>query len=267
MAPVIKWVGGKQRMVKHILPAIPGREWDAYHEPFLGGGSVLEAILQTGRCTPGRVFASDINPVLVALHRALKEDAAGFSERVHELLKDQSEARFYDVRREFNARRDPERFVYINKCGFNGLYRENASGACNVPYGHGQRVFFTTDNCVALGDLYRQYDVQFLEQSWDESLEAVGPRDFVYLDPPFAKLDAATFTAYNKGGFHDTASLLERACALAAQGTRLMLSNHDVPEVTDALGEGWTLERFGLRRSVSCNASKRAAVEILARSY
>ena len=253
-------------MVKNIVPSLPQGAWNAFHEPFLGGGSVLEAVLLSGKCTPGRVFASDINPTLVALFRALKDDAAGFADRVHELLKDRTEDRYYDIRREYNAHRDPERFIYINKLGYNGLYRENSRGECNTPFGHGQRVFFTTENCVALGELFRRYDVQFFEQTWQESLAAVSPGDFVYLDPPYAKLEVTTFTAYSKSGFNETTELLERANALSALGTRVMLSNHDVPEVTNAL-QNWKVERFGLCRTVSCKSTKRVATEVLARNY
>ena len=42
--PFLKWVGGKHKLLTHIINKIP-KEINSYHEIFLGGGSVLLAIL------------------------------------------------------------------------------------------------------------------------------------------------------------------------------------------------------------------------------
>lgn len=266
MAPIIKWVGGKQKLLSRILPIVP-HEFTNYYEPFLGGGAVLEAMLRSGKCTPGRVFASDLNPVLVALHQALKDDAQKLANEVAELLKDRSQERFYDIRKEYNVHRDPARFIYINKTGFNGLYRENKKGGCNVPWGHGQLVKFVPADYVALGDLYKHYDVQFECCGWEESLSNVVAGSFVYCDPPYVTLsETARFTSYTAAGFgtEDTKNLVE--CLVNLRGrASVLLSNHDAEVVTDAL-EGWTLERFGVKRTVSCRGAP-VAGEVLARSY
>jgi DNA adenine methylase len=266
MAPIVKWVGGKQKLLPRILPIVPDT-FTYYYEPFLGGGSVLEAMLRSGKCTPGQVFASDLNPVLVALHQALKDDAQKLADEVFELLKDQSEERFYEIRAEYNMHRDPARFIYINKTGFNGLYRENKKGGCNVPWGHGQRVRFVPADYVALGQLYRQYDVQFKCCAWDEALEDVQEGSFVYCDPPYVTLSAtAHFTSYTAVGFGaaNTAELIARLVALRERA-RVLLSNHDAEVVTAPL-EGWTFDKFGVNRTVSCKGVPIAG-EVLARSY
>jgi len=268
MAPVLKWVGGKQKLLPRIEQSIEGVQFDSYFEPFIGGGSVLEHMLKSGKCTPGKVHACDNNGVLVNLHQAIKDDPDTIIDEVARLLEDQSEQRFYEIRTEYNHQRDPARFVYINKTGFNGLYRENKSGACNVPFGHGQRVKFVAADYTNLSELYKRFDVQFKTCDWTECLEKVGTHDFVYADPPYAPLTAtANFTAYTKSGFgpDSTAALLTRAMELARSGTKVLLSNHDVPEVTDAL-TGFTFDRFTKCRSVSCKGSNKAA-EILARNW
>ena len=39
LSPVIKWAGGKEAELKHILPNVPDR-FERYFEPFVGGGAV-----------------------------------------------------------------------------------------------------------------------------------------------------------------------------------------------------------------------------------
>src|SRR3989304_10611666 len=62
--PFIKWVGGKTQIINEIIPHIPA-EMNNYREPFLGGGSVLLAVLslrKQGQITiKGSVYAYDIN--------------------------------------------------------------------------------------------------------------------------------------------------------------------------------------------------------------
>lgn len=51
MTPVLKWVGGKTQIMPKIISKIP-KTMNNFHEPFVGGGSVLLSVLslvQTGK--------------------------------------------------------------------------------------------------------------------------------------------------------------------------------------------------------------------------
>ena len=72
----------------------------------------------------------------------------------------------------------------------------------------------------------------------------VAPGDFVYFDSPYVPIsETANFTDYTKDGFsledHKRLAALYRK--LAAQGTNVMLSNHNVPLVHE-LYMGFTIE-------------------------
>ena len=325
--PVFSYVGGKQRMVKHIAPLLAARAAappdGAYVEPFLGGGSVLEAALRAGAARPGCVRASDCNATVVRVHRALKADDAGLHDeartrarragrsllvhpvevacvfwctQVMQLMADQSEQRYYEVRAwgarvgrpargrlgialaatqvrdEFNAHRDAARFIYLNRTCFNGVYRENARGEFNVPWGLGdarrpmaKRV--NADDFAAVGALYREFDVRFAACDWEQALAGARRGDVCYCDPPYVKLGAATFTTYVAQDFSaaDSLRLLDRLNELAAAGVHAVYSNHDTDVVRARLPpHAWSIQTFGVSRSVSQSATRAKAVEILA---
>lgn len=44
--PFLRWAGGKNWLVKSLFDLIGDLEFRAYHEPFLGGGSVFLRWLQ-----------------------------------------------------------------------------------------------------------------------------------------------------------------------------------------------------------------------------
>ena len=46
MKPFIKWVGGKTQIIDDVLSKFP-TEIINYHEPFVGGGSVLLCIIES----------------------------------------------------------------------------------------------------------------------------------------------------------------------------------------------------------------------------
>jgi DNA adenine methylase len=132
-APVLKWAGGKRQIVKQILDRLPGHI-DTYYEPFVGGGAVFFALYNERRFE--RAVIGDKNPELVNVYRALKEDVSGVIRALKKLKDQHSEEHYYQVRatipRSETAR--AARVLYLNKTGFNGLYRVNRSGQFNAVY-------------------------------------------------------------------------------------------------------------------------------------
>lgn len=121
---------------------------------------------------------------------------------VHELLLtwDVNEERYYSLRADTPEPRtvyEAARFLYLNRFGFNGLYRENLAGRFNVPYGRPKNTtiipleVLTSASAVLVG-------VTILERDFEESIEGAKEGDFVFLDPPYASpRHRSGFTDYN----------------------------------------------------------------------
>ena len=70
LQPVIKWPGGKEKELKHILPNIP--EFDRFFEPFVGGGSVFMAIRAR------EYYINDLSSELIALYNYIASSDKDF---------------------------------------------------------------------------------------------------------------------------------------------------------------------------------------------
>jgi DNA adenine methylase len=196
MRPVLKWVGGKTQILEQVLSEFPEHIND-YYEPFVGGASVLLAVIPRVK---GTVRASDINPHLIALYKQIQSNPEALIKQLRHLEKDTTEDTYYKRRAEFNTSPSPALFVYLNKVGFRGMYREGPYGF-NVPYGHYQKPpVCDAENIRNVSRLLKS--VEFTCESCDDVLGRCGPSDFVYVDPPYAPETATSFTQYTAESFN-----------------------------------------------------------------
>ena len=73
LEPIVKWSGSKRSQAEAIVARMP-REIDSYYEPFCGGCSVLNRLLQTTSINVKRYVASDLNADLIALWNEIKNN-------------------------------------------------------------------------------------------------------------------------------------------------------------------------------------------------
>ncbi len=161
--------------------------------------------------------------------------------------------------------------IYLNRTGYNGLFRVNSRGAFNVPAGRYESVrICDADNLRRLSAALSLPGVTIDVRLFEDALADVGAGDFVYLDPPYAPVSGtASFTSYTAGGFNlsQQTALQRLVVALAGRGASVLLSNSVAPEISRLYKEDADVQRAGLttrtvaaRRAINSRASSRGAV-------
>ena len=287
--PFLKWVGGKTQIIQHVIDKFPS-EMDNYHEPFVGGGAVLLALLslrKEGKITvKGKVYAYDINPILINLYKRVQSNPDGLHRKLTKYMEaydgvsgteiirnpksiddavTSKESYFYWVRGLFNKSRKntlecAAMFMYMNKTCFRGMYREGPNGY-NVPYGHYKK----TPGIISLTELREisrlLQDVVFCTQSYSKTLKSIDSGDFVYLDPPYAPENSNSFVGYVSDGFtldmHKELFDMTKKC-----GAKFLMSNAKTDLVLDAF-KGFTCTDIVARRAINSKNPESVATEIL----
>lgn len=261
--PFLKWAGNKFRILDKVKKRLPAGE--RLVEPFTGSGAVF---LNTDYDS---YLLCDSNPDLIALYCLLKEEGPAFIELAASLFaaKNNSPERYYALREEFNHCREPAHraalFIYLNRHGYNGLCRYNASGGFNVPFGRYKRPYFPAAEMLAFH--HKAQRARFVQQDFVATFKQARQGDVLYCDPPYVPLSpSANFTSYSAGGFNlaQQEQLAQLAQQLAARGVPVLISNHNTPYARRIYDDA-QLHRFFVQRYISCNGQARnRAGELLA---
>lgn len=274
----LKWVGGKAQLLPTILPLLPKHISGDYIEPFVGGGSVLLAVLalrDSGDLTiGGEVRASDANPHLIRFYQTLQNEKkrhAMHAAMVQLMTEHEAayadggpkgkEAHYYECRSAFNKEPTSALFLFLNKTCFRGVYREGPHGF-NVPYGH-YKTTPKTPTCKeldALGAILK--DVHFKCSDYTAQLTNIGNGDFVFMDPPYAPETSTSFVGYMRGGF-DHARLFKAVHALKVQW---LMCNANVPLVLEAFPNAGRTE-VTARRAIHSKKPETTTTEVFLRNY
>jgi DNA adenine methylase len=162
--------------------------------------------------------------------------------------------------------------IYLNRTGFNGLFRLNARGAYNVPAGRYARPRISDrPKLLGVAGALAGPRVQLRLDSFESALEIAEAGDFLYIDPPYAPLSAtAKFTSYTASGFtlRDQERLQNAVIALASRGCHVLVSNSTAAEIAAlydtsvaARAAGLRTTRVPARRAVNSDATRRGPIE------
>lgn len=258
--PLIKWPGGKGKLLKGIVPLLPPT-FGRYLEPFAGGAALFFRLRPTG------AYLADANQHLVRIYRAVRDHA---DDVIVALKEHKNDRAYYDgVRADFNSGYGDDiwraaALMYMNRAGFNGLCRFNNDGMYNVPFGDGApKTLCDADNIRACSALLQETTVELADFRNVEGVAQAG--DLVFLDSPYLPENASSFVKYTKDGFsaqdhEDVAAIFRR---LAARGVHVLASNSDTPKARE-LYAGFEIRTLTRANSVNSKASARGGkAEIL----
>jgi DNA adenine methylase len=145
-------------------------------------------------------------------------------------------------------------FIYLNRTGFNGLYRLNSKGDFNVPAGRYAKPQICDErNLRAVAEAFRSSAARLTRKRFESVLASAAAGDFLYFDPPYAPLNnTARFTSYTAGGFSDDDQrrLRDVVVDLALKGCHVVVSNSTAPLITELYATNSEARRAGLRAHI-----------------
>lgn len=267
--PFLKWVGGKTQLLEQLQPLLPST-FRRYFEPFVGGAAMFFDLRAKDRLN-AEVHLSDVNAELIDAYAAIRDSVDDVIAvlRGHKYESDH----YYEVRGRDRSKlsrvESAARTIFLNKTGYNGLYRVNRSGQFNVPFGRFTNpAFCDVENLRACSRALR--GVEITATDFESVLEHARKGDFVYFDPPYVPLSPTSdFTAYIPGGFGEgeQRKLAKVFGKLARRGVYAMLSNSDTPFVRE-LYKDFDVDTVYAARSVNSNAARRGKLpEVIVRTY
>jgi DNA adenine methylase len=281
--PLLKWAGGKRQLLPTLRGFYPVT-FKRYIEPFFGSGAVFFDLHSAGRLVGRQAWLVDDNAdligcytmlmsrtdeVIAALGRlAIEHDTHG-----PDFYYEVRDTRFNPMRAEAAGAYTPEMaamLIYLNRTGFNGLFRLNKAGAFNVPAGRyvNPRILDEA-HLRQVAAALRTRGVTLVHGQFDGALREARTGDFIYCDPPYAPLSRTScFANYTAGGFtfRDQQRLQRALIKAAERGAFVVLSNSSAPEIEELYSTREArlahlrIERVAARRAINSRADSRGPV-------
>lgn len=284
--PFVKWPGGKGQLLDRLVPLMPDK-FNRYIEPFAGAGAVFFRLFNLGRIGANRrsravpAILNDLNPELMNVYQVVRDRV---DELIDELARHQlhigDAAYYYYVR---NLDREPDfaqaspvsraaRTIFLNKTGYNGLYRVNSKGLFNVPFGQ-HRQPAVLDRALLKAAHHALQCVDLMSSDFAQPMRLARRHDFVYIDPPYQPLSrTANFVAYTRDGFGwaEQERLIRWIVRLARRGCYVLVNNADTPDIRTlyettlaAHGLDFKIRSFETTRSINRDAAQRRGAKEL----
>ena len=294
--PIVKWLGGKSQIIDKLIADFP-LEINNYHEPFLGGGSVLLALLSYVKSGAikihGNIYACDLNESLIYMYKNIQTQHNSLYDTLKTLIVDYKEcereretkeAYYYLTRSRYNnlslegkkSILGSAMFIFLNKTGFRGMFRVGPNGF-NVPYGHYSNPEIINKEHL---DIVHNLIQGVIFECCDFTVSLMRPivasggsgdhSDFLYIDPPYAPETTTSFVGYTEKGFNieNHNKLFGLIHDLTYANYKVMLSNADVSLVRS----NFTKDRYHTtpilcKRSINSKNPDAKAKEVIIMNY
>lgn len=298
--PILKWVGGKTQILDKLITDFPV-EINNYREAFLGGGSVLFAVLSYVKNgiikIHGNIHAYDLNEPLIYMYKNIQTRHNELYDILQTIISDfndcgngeinrtpanideakiAKENYYYWIRSEYNKLCLTDKksilgsamFIFLNKTCFRGVFRVGPNGF-NVPYGHyNNPEIINKQHLDEIHELIQ--NVVFECCDFTTTLTIVEQNDFVYLDPPYAPETDTSFVGYTENGFNieHHKNLFKLVHALTETNKKIMLSNADVSLVRECFtNEKYKIVSILCKRAIHSKNPDAKAKEVIIMNY
>ncbi len=294
--PFLKWAGGKTQLLEQLAqffpPSLAAGKITTYVEPFIGSGAVFFYL--ASQFSIEKFVISDINQELILAYRTIQNSVESLifylselEQRYHALTDSEQEEFFYSTRSAFNLNRATTNYtlpnvertaqiIFLNRTCYNGLFRVNAKGGFNVPFGSykNPQICFPRilRDCSAILQRTEIYHGDF-----STCRPHVNQNTFVYFDPPYLPISAtSSFKSYQVDDFDDLAQirLANYYAELHSMGAKLMLSNSDPQNINHEdsffqdLYPNFVIKKVQASRMINSNGEKRGKItELLIMNY
>ncbi len=263
--PILKWAGGKRQLLPVLIKNIPDK-FNTYYEPFIGGAALLISLYSLNKINESVI--SDINKDLYNLYKTIKENPQQLIDELDNLEFKNNKEDYYKARELFNSTEDPANrsalLIYLNRHGYNGLYRVNSSNKFNVPFGkYNNPGMPSSRNIMALSELFQSCTI--MNSDFELTVNNAKKGDFVYFDPPYMPLSKTSyFTGYTHSGFDekDQERLAKTFQELSDRGVYVMESNSSTDFIKE-LYKDFNLLEVDARRNINSVGTKRNSIKEL----
>ena len=280
--PFLKWVGGKRKLIPQLevkFPAYIKNNEFTYVEPFLGGGAMFFYLIS--KYSIKKAYLNDLNDKLIDCYQNIRDHGDNLVRQLKKLEKDYYSSKdkklFYLERREEynNSNLSVNKsalLIFLNKTGFNGMYRENSKGEYNIPFGEMNNPLICNSELILnISNILNNNDVEFSSKSFENIL--INEKNiFYYLDPPYRPISKTSdFTSYTKNKFDDELQIkLKKYCDKINEKDNFLMQSNSFSEDNffQKLYSEMNIKKIYASRSISADGSKRGkAKEIVITNY
>ena len=271
MLPFLRWAGGKRKLADLLTNCFPNDFWGSerkFFEPFVGGGAVMLHLGDPGsqKYIPGsRLEISDMNPDLICTYQVIQNEVSSLISELENLAKDLTKERYLEIRAQHNLSgvERAARFIYLNKTGFNGLWRVNSKGHYNVPWGQLKNpTIFEPD--VLFQTSQRLENAKITHTDYSSAVSASQAGDVVYFDPPYIPLsNSSSFSQYAMAdfGLKEQKELAQTIADIKSKSVHVILSNSDTELSREIFGKVLNLYQIDASRAIAAKATSRGSVK------
>lgn len=269
--PVVKWLGGKRQLLPVLAKYLPTK-FHTYYEPFFGGGALFFYL------QPERAIINDFNVQLMRMYKNLRDNfdevksfLDTYQNEYNLLPKEKQTFFYYSLRNRYNQKiidnsDDAELsalLIFLNKSGFNGLYRVNKKGCYNVPFAHKRKIHLYDDTNL-INVSYQLQKTRIMTGDFENAVSTAHEGDFVFFDSPYFE----TFDNYQAGGFsiEDHKRLARLFSTLTERGVKCILTNSDTCFIKK-LYANYNIEEVSVKRLVNRDANARTGKEVLITNF